>query len=166
MSLYDPDRYNPRTSASDRIRETNGVVLASSTGGAGPFPVITTLFAEPITVVSTTIDTRSICNANIWLNFTSIINIPLGALITLNFQINRTRDDRSTIGVGSTYTFSTLATALEAESFAFQFVDRNLAPGIYTYEIALSTNSIIDVTPGLTINNATLTALAVCSDRF
>jgi hypothetical protein len=68
------------------------------------------------------------------------------------------------IGVGSTYTFATLATALEAESFAFQFVDQNLAPGVYTYEVELSTKSFIDVTPGLTINNATLTALAVMAE--
>ena len=161
MSLYDPDRYNPRTSAADRARESTEVVLASSTGGAGPFPIITTLFAEPITVVSTTIDTRRIGNAAIWLNFTSIVSLPLGISVTLNFQVNRIRDDGSLIGVGSTYTFSTLATALEAESFAFQFVDQNISPGVYTYEVVLSTNSIIDITPGLTINNATLTALAV-----
>jgi hypothetical protein len=161
MSLYDPDRYTPRNCSSGSNSQNDTAVLASSTGGAGPFPIITTLFAEPITVVSTTIDTRKLGSAAIWLNFTSIVNLPLGISVTLNFQINRIRDDGAVIGVGSTYTFATLATALEAESFAFQFVDQNISPGVYTYEIALSTNSIIDITPGLTINNATLTALAV-----
>jgi hypothetical protein len=34
-------------------------------------------------------------------------------------------------------------------------------PGTYTYTVQLSTNSIIDITPGVTTNNATLSALAV-----
>jgi hypothetical protein len=68
--------------------------------------------------------------------------------------------------VGSTYTFSTLVNILEAEAFGFQYFDSNLLPGMYTYSVQLSTNSIIDITPGLTINNATLSALAVDNDPF
>jgi hypothetical protein len=50
---------------------------------------------------------------------------------------------------------------LEAEAFGFQLFESNLTPGRYTYSVRLSTNSFIDVTPGLTVNNATLSALAV-----
>jgi hypothetical protein len=32
--------------------------------------------------------------------------------------------------------------------------------------VRLSTNSIIDITPGLTVNNATLSALAVDNNPF
>lgn len=141
----------------------NGIVrpvaFGSSTGGAGPLPIITTLLADPINVVSTAIETEGMRDVTNLLIFTSIISLPLGISVTLNFQITRTNTDGSTIKVGPTYTFSTLATALESESFAFQFADSNLRPGNYTYSIEISTNSIIDITPGLTVNNATLSII-------
>jgi hypothetical protein len=135
------------------------VALNAASGSAGPLPIITTLLADPINVVSVSIDTTGFVNPSVLLHFTSIINLPLGISVTLNFQINRSSGDGS-IKVGSTFTFSTLVDVLEAESFAFQFFDPALAPGHYTYSIELSTNSIIDITPGLTIS-ATLSALAV-----
>lgn len=135
------------------------VAFGSSTGGAGPLPVITTLLADPINVVSTTIDTAGLTDVTNLLIFTSTISLPLGISVTLNFQITRTNEDGSTIKVGPTFTFATLATALESESFAFQFADNNLRPGNYTYSIEISTNSIIDITPGLTVNNATLSVI-------
>jgi hypothetical protein len=66
--------------------------------------------------------------------------------------------------VGPTFTFATLVEVLEAGSFAFQYFDSGIAPASYTYTVMLSTNSIIDITPGATINNATLSALAVDED--
>lgn len=142
------------------------VRLKSSTGGAGPLPVLTTQFAEPINVVSTTIDTCYMCHPSVWLNFTSIISLPLGISVTLNFQIYRTKEDGCPTKVGPTFTFSTLVDILESESFAFQFVDEDVSQGNFTYSVQISTNSCIDVTPGLTINNAVLTALAVSNDKY
>ena len=135
------------------------VAVASNTGSAGPLPVITTLLADPINVVSTNIETtgRDVTNLLI---FTSTISLPLGISVTLNFQITRTNVEGATIKVGPTFTYSTLATALESESFAFQFADSNLRPGNYTYSIEISTNSIIDITPGVTVNNATLSVIS------
>jgi CheY-like chemotaxis protein len=66
----------------------------------------------------------------------------------LNFQITRTSSDGGTIKVGSTYTFSTIVTVLEAEAFSFQFFDSNIEQGNYTYSVDISTNSKIDITPG------------------
>lgn len=137
------------------------VALNAASGGVGPLPIITTLFAEPINVVSTTIDTRNIGNTNNLLHFSSIINLPVGISVTLNFQIRRSFGDGAPIGVGSTYTFSTTVTVLEGEAFSFQFMDSDVRPGFYTYSIQLSTNSIIDVTPGASVNNAVLSVLAV-----
>jgi hypothetical protein len=137
------------------------VALSASTGGAGPLPIITTLLADPISVVSTSIDTTGIANAIALVTFTGIVSLPLGISVTLNFQIRRSIDDGAAVKVGSTYTFSTLVNILEAEAFSFQFADVDLKPGFYTYSVELSTNSIIDITPGLTINNATLSVLAV-----
>lgn len=137
------------------------VRLNASTGGVGPLPIITTLFADPINVVDVSIDTSRMKSPTTLLTFTGIVSLPLGISVTLNFQIRRTSEDGSTIKVGSTYTFSTLANVLEAEAFSFQYADIDAIPGKYTYAVELSTNSIIDVTPGLTVTNATLSALAV-----
>ncbi len=137
------------------------VAIASSTGGAGPLPVITTLFADPINVVSTTIDTRGLRDVTNLLIYTSTINLPLGVSVTLNFEVTRTNENGSSTKVGPTHTFATLATALESEAFAFQFADSNLRPGNYTYSVEISTNSIIDITPGVTVNNATLSVIGV-----
>ena len=152
---------------SDRDRERDSgtkVVLNASTGGAGPLPIITTLLAEPISVVSVTLDLEKLSDPSVLLTFTGIVSLPLGISVTLNFEVLRIRDEGGPVKVGSTYTFSTLAAVLESEAFSFQLFDSDLDPGTYTYSIVLSTNSIIDITPGLTIVNATLSALGVDND--
>jgi hypothetical protein len=142
------------------------VQLNAATGGAGPLPVITTLLADPISVVDVTIDAGGMHAPGILLHFTSIVSLPVGISVTLNFELRRSFNGGAPVRVGSTYTFSTLVDILEAEAFGFQYFDSNLLPGMYTYSVQLSTNSIIDITPGLTINNATLSALAVDNDPF
>lgn len=139
------------------------VALNASSGGAGPFPIITTLLASPINVVSTTVDTRGMGRTNNLLIFTGIVGLPVGISVTLNFELTRSLNSGAPVKVGSSYTFSTLVTALEAEAFSFQFLDSDVQPGFYTYSIQLSTNSIIDVTPGATVNNAVLSVQAVSS---
>ena len=141
-------------------RNSQKVALNATTGGAGPLPIITTLLADPINVVSTGIDVSEFRRPSVLLTFTGIVNLPLGISVTLNFQLLRSTDDGAA-PVGSTYTFSTLVNVLESEAFSFQFFDTTLDPAHYTYTVQLNTNSIIDVTPGLTITNATLSALAV-----
>ena len=134
--------------------------LNASTGSAGPLPIITTLLASPINVVSTSIDTTGMGNTNNLLTFTSTISLPLGISVTLNFQIQRVYNNGSPRNVGSTYTFSAAVNVLESEAFSFQFMDAHVPDGSYTYSVILSTNSIIDVTPGATIQ-AVLSVLAV-----
>ena len=136
------------------------VAINSSTGGIGPLPVITTLFADPLNVVTTSIDTNGMSRTINLLNFTSIINLPLGVSVTLNFEVLRTLEDGSSIKVGPTFTYSTIVDVLEAEAFGFQYADTNVAPGNYTYSVQISTNSIIDFTPGASVNNATLSIVA------
>ncbi len=135
-------------------------LLNASGGSAGPLPIITTLLASPINVVSTTLDTTGMGNTNNLLTFTSIINLPLGISVTLNFQIQRVYNNGTPMGVGATYTFATTVNLLESESFSFQFMDANAPEGFYTYSVNLSTNSIIDITPGATVNGV-LSALAI-----
>jgi hypothetical protein len=147
----------------DRRGAESDVFLNAATGGAGPLPVITTLLSDPINIVSVSLGMDSTSGPSILLNYTSIISLPLGISVTLNFEVYRVKDNGAPVRVGSTYTFSTLVTVLESQSFGFQLFDSNLEPGNYTYSVVLSTNSVIDITPGLTIVNATLSALGVSS---
>lgn len=158
MSYYDPAASN---SYGAGRTQRKAVQLNASTGGAGPLPIITTLLANPINVVDVTIDTNGMRAPCVLLDFTSIICLPVGISVTLNFEVTRSLNGGSPVNVGSSYTFSTLVNILEAEAFSFKLFDNNLAPGLYTYSVRLSTNSFIDITPGLTVNNATLSALAV-----
>lgn len=134
------------------------VALNANTGGAGPLPIIA-LLADPINIVTTSIDTEEFCRPSILLTFTAIISIPLGALVNLNFHVVRSSDDGE-VNVGPTFTFARTVAVLEAESFAFQVFDSNLAPANYTYSVRLAPSSTTTVA-GLTINNATLSLLAV-----
>lgn len=136
------------------------IAASSSTGGAGPLPVINTLLADPINVVSTSINTSGMSDTTNLLIFTCTVNLPLGISVNLNFQINRLRNDGASIKVGPTFTFATLATVLESEAFAFQFADNNVSAGDYTYAVEISTNSLVDITPGVSVNNACLSIIA------
>lgn len=160
-NLHYSDTLAQNFSSCNERRERRQVALNSSSGGVGPLPIVTTLFASPLNVVSTSIDTRDIGGANVLLNFTSIINLPLGISVTLNFEITRSLNGGAPVNVGSTYTFSTIVDVLEAEAFSFQFFDPSVEPGFYTYSVQLSTNSIIDITPGASVQNAVLSVLAV-----
>lgn len=139
------------------------VALNSNTGSAGPLPILSTTLSDPLNVVSTSIDTRGMVKTNNLLIFTGIIALPLGVVVTLNFQIQRTGRDGASAHVGATYTFSTTATVLEAEAFSFQFFDSDVAAGTYTYSVQLSSNTILSVTPGVTVTG-TLSVLAVADD--
>lgn len=134
--------------------------MNAATGIAGPLPIVTTPLAEPINVVSVNIDTHGFINPSVLLAFTGIIYLPLGISVTLDFQINRSNGD-SSANVGPTFTLSRQFNIPESRSFAFQFFDTGFAPDNYNYTVQLSTNSIIDITSGLTISNAALSALAV-----
>ncbi len=146
----------------DKPARGRQAALNASSGSAGPLPIFTTLLASPLNVVSTTIDTNGIGNTNNLLTFTGIIGLPLGISVTLNFQIQRSFNNGTPTNVGSTYTFSTTVNVLESEAFSFQFLDADVPEGFYTYAVNLSTNSIIDVTPGATVN-AVLSVLAVAA---
>lgn len=146
---------------SDHPKAKRQVVLNASSGSVGPLPVINTPLANPLNVVSTTIDTRDVGATNNLLHFSSVINLPLGVSVTLNFEITRAAGNGAPVNVGSTYTFSTIVTVLEAEAFSFQFFDPDVKPGFYTYSVRLSTNSLIDITPGTTVQNGVLSVLAV-----
>jgi hypothetical protein len=163
MNMVPNDYYGERRRCR-RHPEPGKALLRCATGGVGPLPIITTALARPIPVVSVTLDTTKLCNPSVLLTFTGQINLPVGVLVNLNFIINKSCDGGAPIQVGGTFTFATLVTVLEAETFAFQFCDHDPCPGCCTYTVELSTTSLIDITPGTTVTNATLSALAVEED--
>ena len=111
-------------------RDPPSAVLNAATGGAGPLPVITTLLADPISVVSVTLDAGNLRNPSILLTFTGMVNLPIGVSVTLNFEVIRVKDNGAPIKVGPTHTFSSIVSVLESESFAFQFFDARYRAGI------------------------------------
>lgn len=136
------------------------IVLNVASGGAGPLPLITTLLSSHINVVSAAIDTTGMGNTNNLLTFTGIISLPLGISVTFNFQFQRVINNGTPMNIGSSYTFATTVNILESESFSFQFMDADMQEGYYLYSVNLSTNSVIDITPGATVNGV-LSVLAV-----
>ena len=157
------DSFSQSSAPDNDRRNRRQAVLNASSGSVGPLPIVTTLFASPLNVVSTSINTNDIGSTNNLLNFTSIVNLPLGISVTLNFEITRSLNSGAPVNVGSTYTFSTVVDVLEAEAFSFQFFDPDVEAGFYTYSVQLSTNSIIDITPGASVQNAVLSVLAVAN---
>lgn len=141
--------------------EPGRALLNVGSGGIGPMPIISTPLSRPIPVTSVSIDTSCMCYPKVLLSFTSLICIPAGAAVTLNFIIVKTVGDGSPQAIGGTHTFSSLVEVLESESFAFQYCDCNPAGGNVTYTVQLEPSSLISLTAGLTITNATLSALAV-----
>jgi len=141
--------------------ECREVLLNAATGGAGPLPAITTPLLAPIQVVSVTIDPDKVDDLAVLLNFTSIISSPLAVILNLNFQVLRSIDGGLPIPIGPQFTFARAIAALEADSFGFQVFDRNIEGHTVTYSVVLASTSLISVAVGVTIVNATLSALGV-----
>lgn len=136
-------------------------ILSCGCGGVGPLPVISTPLSNPIPVASVSIDTRCMDCPKVLLHFTCQINLPVDAAVNLNFMISRTTKCGCPQYVGGTFTFSDLVAVLEAETFSFQYCDCSPCPDCTTYTIEIEPSSLIAVTAGVTITNATISALAV-----
>ena len=135
-------------------------MLSSSTGGAGPLPAISTSLATPINIVSTTVNTCSAGKTDNLVQFTCIVNAPSAVGLTLNFQIVRSSCMGGAVNVGPTFTFGEELSIVGTESFSFQFVDNNVAPGTYTYSVQLGTGTLV-ASAGVTVTNGVLSVLAV-----
>jgi hypothetical protein len=144
--------------------EPGGALLSCGSGGIGP--ISSTTLSAPMSIATVSIDTRRLCNPRILLTFTCSISLPVGIGVNLNFIIVKSTDCGAAQAIGGTHTFSEQVSptgVLEAESFCFQHCDCNSPAGSTTYTVLLDANSIVGTPPfvGLTINNATLSALAV-----
>ena len=159
-------RHTDTESDTSRRRHNNSpepgrAILCSGSGGIGPMPIISTPLSRPIPVASVSIDTSRLCSPKVLLTFTSLICLPATILVTLNFIIEKSTDGGSPQAIGGTHTFAELASVLESESFCFQYFDCSPCNSCTTYTVKLEPSSLIAETAGLTITNATLSALAV-----
>ncbi|AYD40829.1 DUF4489 domain-containing protein [Clostridium fermenticellae] len=142
-------------------KEPSKVILGCGTGGAGPLPIIAIGdLTAPIPVVSTTLDMANLCTPQTRLVFTSQINIPVAAAVTLNFNVFKSCDGGTPQQIGSTFTFSLAVGVVESTSFSFQLCDVGCCQKCCTYSVELAPTTIT-ADAGVTITNATLTALAV-----
>ena len=144
----------------EKIARFRPTVLSSSTGGAGPLPVISTSLSEPLNIATTSVNTCCSGTTDNLIQFTSVINMPLALALTLNFQIVRSSCTGGAVKVGPTFTFREELSVIGAEGFSFQFVDNNVAPGTYTYSVQLGTGTLV-ASAGVTVTNAVLSVLAV-----
>lgn len=159
--IFESNDNHPSCYRYNNAPEPGGSILSVGTGGTGPFPIISTPLSRPIPVASVSINTGRLCNPKVLLTFTSLICLPATIAVNLNFIIVKTIDGGAPQAIGGTYTFAEIASFLESESFCFQYCDCNPSPRGTTYTVQLETSSLIAETAGLTITNATLSALAV-----
>ena len=141
--------------------EPGRALLSCGSGGVGPLPILSTQLSRPIPVASVSIDTTNLSNPRILLTFTSLIVLPATILVNLNFIIEKAVEGGSPQEIGGTHTFAKLVSVLESESFCFQYCDCSPCHSCTTYTVKIEPSSLIAETAGLTITNATLTALAV-----
>ena len=141
--------------------EPGKAILKCATGGAGPLPLITLgSLTAPIPIVSVTVDTAKLCNPTVRLIFTSQINIPVAVAVTLNFTIIKSCDGGAPQQIGGTYTYSLAVGVIESVSFDFQLCDFGCCERCCTYTVQLAPTTLT-AGIGVTITNATITALAV-----
>ncbi len=132
----------------------------ASTGTIGPLPIITTPLTQPIPITSVSIDTLGMCETDNLLTFTGFASLPLGAVVTLNFQIFRSINGGTPVPIGSTFTLARTAAVLETDFVAFQVFDNDVEQGFVTYTVSLTNNSLVTVAAGATVTG-TLSVLAV-----
>lgn len=140
-------------------------VIKSNTGAAGPLPGSGTINRD-LPITSVTLETKDLKDADAYLSFTCNINLPPSTTASLIFIIKKYSDKGSSHEIGSSYVFSgESGEDFESKVFSFQFIDRDIHPGKFTYSIQLASNSISSSNSGTTITNATLNVIALGRDE-
>ena len=143
----------------DRRPSANTLMKCSSPGSV-IIPALTDT-GSTFTPASLTLNTNGICNPCTRIDFTSNITAPVGFLGTLSFQVyKQCRNQMSPVPIGPAFTFSrTLALVIgESSTFSFFICDCDSCDNdCCTYSVVITNLSA--VTLGLTVNNATLSAI-------
>lgn len=129
------------------------------------------LAAPGVTFPTTSVTVRNPEGSNCCtkLDFTSNIAVPVGFTGTISFQVFRQcRNQFTPVPVGPAFTFSELVAVVIGETTTFSFFICDCDSGCddddcCTYSVVITNLSAITV--GLTITNATLSALTTCSEN-
>jgi hypothetical protein len=150
----------------DRVKKTCDVALRCSTPGTVNIPIL----ADPgatYTATSLTVNTRNFDNPCIRLDFTSNINLPVGFLGTLTFQVyKQCRNNLAPVPIGPAFTFARTVALIvgESSSFSFFICDcDSCGDDCCTYSVVITNTTPILL--GATVTNATLSSLAVDQNR-
>ena len=153
------DRRNDRREGCNDL-EPGRAILNCGCGAVGPLPILDLTGASivnPYSVASVTIDTRKLKNPTVLINFTALINVPIGVLPSITFRLVKCMNGCSQ-AVGGSYTYSDAFDALHSESFSFQFCDCGDCCGCATYSVEISNATLAQA--GTTISG-NISALAV-----
>jgi hypothetical protein len=146
------------------IHKESEVALKCGTPGSVTLP-LATLAGAAFTLSTVTLNTSELCDPCIKFEFASNI-VTTAAVLTLNFQIFKLcRNQFTPIPVGPVWTFSRAVAVTDANTFSFIVCDCNICPDdCCTYSVVATVAGVATV--GVTsINNATLSALIVESER-
>lgn len=141
-------------------REAGKAILNCGCGSVGPLPILDLAGASiinPYSVASVTIDTRGLKNPTVLINFTALINVPIGVLPNITFRLVKCMNGCSQ-AIGGSYTYSDAFDALHSESFAFQFCDCEDCCGCATYSVEISNATLAQAG---TMISGNISALAV-----
>ena len=145
--------------------EPGKAILSCGAGAVGPLPILDLAGASiinPYSLASVTIDTRAMKCPCVLINFTGLINIPIGVLPNITFRLVRTIDG-CTQAVGGSYNYSDAIDALHSESFAFQFCDCGQCCGCATYSVEISNATLAHAGTTISGNISALAVEKACS---
>jgi len=150
--------------------EGTKVLLKCGNPGSVALPIIALgglLPTAGIIVSTVTVNTEDFESPCIKFEFASNINTSVaGALTNLNFQIFRIcKNQLVPIPVGPIFTYSRLASIVEANTFSFFVCDCSVCPDDCCTYTAVVTITTLGVGITTSINNATLSALVVENDH-
>ena len=135
-------------------------IMLSNSGSAGPLPG--SVIGRDMPITSVTVETKDLKHANAYINFTCNVNLPANTGVNLIFIIKKYCDKGMSQEIGGSFVFAAESDdALASKMFAFQFIDKDIHPGKYTYSIQLASNSVCNCNDGTTVTNATLNVLAI-----
>lgn len=135
-------------------------IMLSNSGSAGPLPG--SVIGRDMPITSVTLETKDLKHANAYINFTCNVNLPANTGVNLIFIIKKYCDKGMSQEIGGSFVFAAESDDdLASKMFAFQFIDKDIHPGKYTYSIQLASNSVCNCNGGTTVTNAVLNVLAI-----
>lgn len=158
--IEDACRNDRRDSDNRNKRPQAAVALKCSSPGSVAVPALAAP-GSTFTPTSLTVNNTTFCNPCTKLEFTSNLIVPIGFTGTLSFQVfKQCRNQFTPVPVGPAFTFArTVALVVGAsDTFSFFICDCDSCnDDCCTYSVVVTNQTII--TLGLTITNATLSAL-------